>query len=374
MSATWNYRSEHQSPHARSFGERWFPPPQLLVPRGAGVDISDNSIKWLSLKPAAFGFVIDSFSQVSIEDGIVVEGVVRDPEKLGAAIAALQKQAKGGRFAHAALPEETAFVFTMQVVDVRDRKQVLSTIEFELEDRVPLKSDQALYDYDVVGMHPDGVGAEVSVSVFPKSVVEGYAAAFRHAGVRLLSLELEASSVARAILQPNSKEIVLALDFGRARTGIMIINRGIPIFTSTVMVGGDAMTKVIMDTLQVDEAKAVDIKNEQGIAKDGDPKVIAAIAGTAASLADEVARHYEYWDTRRDENGNRVTPIARVVMTGGSSNLKGLDEYIAGRVKAPAAHADVWTNVCSYDTYIPPVDHYYALGLSTAIGLALRGV
>lgn len=367
-------RCERRAPYERSVWERWFPLPEVLLPHGAGVDISDSSIKWLALKSATHGYEVVAYAQEPLEKDIVVEGIVRDPQKLGAAIKKLQSDARGHGYAHVALPEETAFVFTMHVVDVTDRTQVLRAIEFELEDRVPLKLENVIYDYDVVTMHGDDLGAEISIFVFPKNIVEGYMKAFQHAGVKLLSLELEASSIARAVLPPHSNNIVLAIDFGRARTGIMIFNCGVPIFTSTVMVGGDVMTKVIMETLKVNEEQAEEIKNEEGIRKTGDKKVIEAMLGTAAALADEITRHYEYWDTRRDEHGSRVTPVSHVVMTGGSANLKGLDEYIAGRVKASVERADVWRNVCSYDAYVPPIDSHYSLGLSTAIGLALRGV
>jgi len=354
--------------------ERWFPIPGMLVPRSAGVDISDSSVKWLSLAPARHGFSVEAFAYMPIEAGIVVDGIVRDEEKLGKAIAALRVSAGGGAYANAALPEETAFVFTMNVANVDSRDQVLKMVEFELEDRVPLPIESVIYDYDVIARHEDDKGAEISVSVFPKKVIDGYVNAFKHAGVTLLSLELEASSIARAVLPSRTKEVALIADFGRARTGIIIVSGGIPIFTSTVAVGGNSMTKVIMDALSVDADKAEEFKNEHGIARDADQKVVEAVAGTASSLTDEVVRHFEYWDTRRDEQGNRVTPVRRVILTGGSSNLKGLDEYVAGRVRAPAAHAHVWQNVCSFEHYIPPIDSHHALGLSTAIGLALRGV
>src|SRR3989344_4087343 len=316
MSSGVSYRCEPLSPHKRGWFERWFPLPQFLVPHAAGVDISDNSVKWLSLAPAPHGFHVEAFTQATLGPGIVVEGIVKDEIKLAEVIAGLRSSAHGGQYVHVALPEETGYVFTMHVPNIESREQVLRTIE----------------------------------------------------------LELEARSIARSVLPARNKEVALIADFGRARTGIIIVNRGIPIFTSTVGVVGDTMTRVIMESMSVDENKAEEFKNEHGIARDGDKGVVEAIAGTAGALADEIARHFSYWDTRRDEHGNRVTPVSRVVLTGGSSNLKGLDEYIAGRVRAPAGHAHVWQNVCSFDEYIHVIDSHHALGLSTAIGLALRGV
>jgi len=339
---------------------------------GAGVDISDSSVKWVSLKPAAHGWEVDKHFEVSIDTGIVEGGVVRDWQKLGGAIANLRKEVGGGRYAHAALPEEAAYVFNMHVQDIHDRKQVLNMIEFELEGRVPLKADQAVYDYDVVNMHKDQEGAEIGVTVFSKEVVEGYTKALENSGVTLLSLEIEARSIARAVVPDNTEGVILVADFGRARTGIAILKRGIPIFTSTVSVGGDTMTKVITEKLGIDVEEAEKFKNEYGISPDGDKKISEAMSGTAAALSDEITRHYQYWDTKRNEHGERVTPVKRVILCGGSANLKGLPEYIAGRVHARTERANIWENVCDFENYIPPIDRPHSLGYATAVGLALR--
>jgi len=359
---------------AHSAFSRWFPTPGAISPYGAGVDISDSSLKWMSLKTAERGWEVDAHLEIPLEAGIVEGGVVRDEKRLGIAISKLRKEVNGGESVHAALPEEVAYVFNMDVQDAHNREQVLNIIEFELEGRVPLKANKAVYDYDIVEMHPDGNGAEVGVTVFPRDVVEGYVSAFIYSGLRLLSLEIEARSIARSVVSKENDGVVLVADFGRARTGIAILKRGVPIFTSTVSVGGDAMTRVIVEKLGVDEHAADTFKNENGIAPGGDLKVLEAISGTAAALADEITKHYQYWDTKRNEHGERVTPVERVILCGGSSNLKGLPEYIATRVHASTERANIWKNVCSFDDYIPPIERNYSLGYATAVGLALRSV
>ena len=69
-----------------------------------------------------------------------------------------------------------------------------------------------------------------------------------------------------------------------------------------------------------------------------------------------------------------MTPIARVFLVGGTSNLRGLADYIAARVQAPTVRPDIWQNVCSFDEYIPPIDRPTSLQFATAVGLALRGL
>ncbi len=364
---------EQSGMRGESVIERWFPVPRVLVPRTSGIDVSDSSIKMLTLKRGTHGFEVDSFGAGALAPGVVVNGVVQDPVALGAALRTLREEAGAPQHAHLALPEEKAYVFTMPVHDVADEKNVRAMIEFEFEGRVPLKPSQAIYDYDVLGVQGDG--AEIAVTVFPRDIVEGYVHACLAGGITPVSFEIEARSIARSVVPRGTQHAVLVVDFGRARTGIAILKGEVPIFTTTVAVGGDTITEVLVKGLKITEAEAESIKNTQGIfVGDGsDKNVTEVISGTAAALADEVVRHYQYWDSRRDEHGERATPIRNVLLTGGSSNLRGLPEYISGRVKAPTVRVDVWQNVCSFDTYVPSITENHALGLATVIGLALRG-
>ena len=91
-----------------------------------------------------------------------------------------------------------------------------------------------------------------------------------------------------------------------------------------------------------------------------------------SALADEVAKLYHYWDTRRNDKGVRMSPVGRVFLLGGGSNLKGIADYIAERVQAPAMRPNVWQNVCTFNDYVPPIDRRASLQYATAVGLSLR--
>lgn len=354
---------------------RWFPVPELLLPHAAGVDISDSSIKWLVLEPADDNFRIKNYGDVSLKEGIIVSGAVHDPDALAAALRGVRGELGGIRAAHAALPEEAAYVFSMQVPAGTPRSQVLRMIEFEFENRVPIPPSEAVYDYNVIPSREAREHEEIGVTVFPRDLAEAYANAFNAAGMTLLSLEVEARSIARAISDETAEEpITLIVDFGRARTGFAVVNRGIPIFTSTVEVGGDLITNALIESAGIQPEDVEYFKNEVGLrANAKQKKELEAVTGTATALADEISRHFHYWDTRRNEHGERVTPVGLVLLVGGSSNLNGLSDYIAGRVQAPASVGDVWRHIIDFDSYVPPIDKRTSIQYATAAGLALRG-
>lgn len=353
---------------------RWFPTPTLIFPRSAGVDISDSSIKWLVLGEKGEGYRVETYGEELLPEKIVVNGAIKDVEALGQILKKVKKNLGGIDCAHAALPEEAAYVFEMHVPEGTSREEILHMIEFEFEGRVPIAPEAAVFDFDRIQQH-DGLGEEIGVTVFPRELAETYLAAFNAAGIKLLSLEVEARSIARAVSRRTAEEpITLLVDFGRARTGFAVLKRGIPIFTSTVEVGGDAINRVLMDKLSLSAPEATAFKNEQGLQSLDSAKSpgLDAVMGVASALGDEIARHYHYWDTRRNEQGEQITRVGRVILVGGSSNLNGLTDYIAGRVHAPTIYGDVWQNVCNFDEYIPPINWRTSLQYATAIGLALR--
>lgn len=89
---------------SRSFA-RWFPVPHLLTPCGTGVDVSDSSVKWLSLARKKDGVRISSYGSVDVPAKAVETGAVREAHGLASALIEMKKKANIA-CAHAALPEE----------------------------------------------------------------------------------------------------------------------------------------------------------------------------------------------------------------------------------------------------------------------------
>lgn len=356
---------------------RWFPTPAIMTPPAAGVDISDASVKWLVLDRAQAGLRIRTHGEIEIPPGVVEGGVVKNVESLSEVLKQVKKKLGGVICAHAALPEESAYVFSMRVPPGTPRDQVLRMIEFEFEGRVPIPPSAAVYDFNPLPSHGGEDRGEIAVVVFPRDITEAYVAAFELAGMTLLSLEVEASSIARAISTGEPDEpITLLVDFGRARTGFAVVKKGHPIFTSTVEVGGESITRSLMEGLSMTKEEAEHFKNTEGLLAT-DPhaaKELEILTKTATALSDAVARHYHYWDTRRNEHGDRMTPVGQIVLVGGNANMRGLVEFIAGRVQAPTKKGDVWHRFGSFDEYIPPVSRAQSFQYATAIGLALRGI
>ncbi len=360
---------------APSYIARWFPTPAFLVPHAIGVDISDTSVKWIGLQRSdKGGYMLRTHGSLPIPSGVIIAGSIRDVPALATVLQEVRKQS-GASCAHAALPEEEAYVFSTHVPDGTPRDQVLRLVEFEFEGRVPITPDAAVYDFDVIEEHTEE-GMRIGVSVFPKEQARQYAQAFALAGMTLLSLEIEARSIGR-VLDEDSGEtsVTLLVDFGKARTGFAVLKHGVPIFTSTVEFGNEAGTAEIRRQSSLSDAQIEHIRNDEGLFAQGEHESMKKeFEKVANGLAEEILKHFRFWDTRRDEHGERVTPVDRVVLVGGSSNMKGLVDLIASKVQARTERADIWKHILDTDVTVPPIDKRTSLQYATAAGLALRTV
>lgn len=353
---------------------RTFPTPKFLLPHAAGIDISDASIKWIVLSDDPAGKrKVEAWGKEVLPEGVVSAGAIRDEARLIEALRVVQKKIPHVSGVHASLPEEPAFVFNMSVPAGSTRREIFDLIGFEFEARVPIPPSAAIYDFDLIPQQEEG-SQEIGVAVFPRELAESYANCFSAAGFLLFSLELEPRAIARAVVSgAQCDEVTLLVDFGARRSGLSVVKCGIPIFTSTVEIGVDRINQALSDQLHLSPEAVETWKNEQGLLpSEGEKSGLEALSGVASALGSEVTKHFNYWDTRRNERGERVSPVKEVLLVGGGANLRGLADYLAGRVQASVIRPNVWGNVCSFEEYIPPIDRRTSLQYVTAIGLALR--
>ncbi|MDP2650040.1 MAG: pilus assembly protein PilM, partial [bacterium] len=292
-----------------------FPPPGFLSMPAAGIDISDTSIKYLDAAYNRAGYVPRDFDSMRLPRGIVVDGVVENKDALAEALKTLS-QKHDRHFANISLPEELVYLYTIPIQSGQSDQATRQMVEFSLTEHVPILADNAVFDFDIISGE-NGV-SEASVTVFPKDVIAGYKEACEKGGFHVKALELEAQSVARAVIPREASGTSMVIDFGRTRTGITIAKGQVPLFSTTVKVGGNALTEAIMNFYSVSEEKADEIKRIQGLAECKDEKLCALLLNTTKALTDEIRRHYRFWTTRKDEGGEREAVIEQIYLCGGA--------------------------------------------------------
>lgn len=357
---------------AKGFFTGLFPTPKFLAMPAVGIDISDDSIRFVELINSKKGKILSKFGEHKIPAGLVLNGEIQDIEKLSQELKKI-KEENDIEIIRASLPEEKVYLFQTYIPEDAKEDQIRSILEFKLEEHVPLSPKEAVFDYEVINKRDSKEHINLSVAVYPKSTIAKYTSVFNKADMLALSFETEAQAISRAVIKEGDDGTYMIVDFGKIRTGLAIVSDGVLAFTSTLEVEEEGLSKAIMQHLSVSEEEVARIKNEKGLIRSKDNKeLFSALLNVAETLKNDIDKHYKYWKTRVNEKGDRVKPIEKIILCGGNSNLKGLPEYLSGALKVPVERANVWVNAFSFDDFIPEMDSFQSLSYATTIGLALR--
>lgn len=347
---------------------RFFPPPKILLIPSFGLDISDESLKFVELITTKNGTKVGRYGERAIPPGVIESGKIKDPKQMEEILLTLRKEA-GVKSVRVSLPEEQVYLFQLRL-EKTGLKNVREGIELALEEHVPIPAQDAIFDYDLV--KEDAQSLEVQVATIPQNIIENYLLIFERSQMLVQSFELEAQAISRAVIKKSDLETYMIVDFGKKRTGIFIVSSGIVMFTSTLDVGGVTLNEVIQKSFKTSPEEAEKMKQQYGLQRNvANKEIFSVLLNSVSVLRDEIVKHFLYWHTHKDEEGKNNPPIKKIILCGGDSNLIGLADYISVSMKAPVQMADVWTNITNTGDYIPEMNFRQALSFATALGLAL---
>lgn len=353
---------------------RILPPPTYLTMPCVGVDISDTSLKYVSFFPGVEGDkyrTLKQWGNIAIPSGIVQRGQVEDPVQLIAALKEFKAESNA-EFINVSLPEERAYLFETEIKRNTPAKEIRGLLEFRLEENVPIPSKDVYFDYMLLPGAEDHRTVQVAVAAYAKETIRLYYDACREADLHPVSFEVEAQAMARAAAPVDMAGAVMMVDFGKTRTGIGIVHKGTLLYTSTIDVGGELLSKAMRQVLGADtaESEITTIKNTQGLVRGIDsPEISDTLINAISVIKDEIATRMQYWHIRNGNSDERR--INSILLCGGSSNLKGLPSYLTDTLGVQTVRANVWENSLPLTKKVPPIDKAHSLGYATAIGLAL---
>lgn len=350
--------------------QRLFPPPEFLKMPASGVDISDESIHFTSIKDGKNGFIIKNFGERKIPNGVITSGYVKEPQEFARILDSLKKDLPSS-FISVSLPEQHAYLLKLKLPKMK-ASEIRSSIELQLEDNIPISVAEAVFDYEVVENSNES-DMEVELSAFPRAIVENYLSMFKEVGLYPTAFEIEAQAIARSVIEYGDSGTFMIIDFGKIRTGISIVSGGLVRFASTVDIGGNTITKAVENLLKVSREEAERLKKEKGVVgKKDNEELFLTMMSVVAVLKEEVRKHYLYWHTHKDPYGKKRPKVEKIILCGGDANLKGLPEYLSTDLNIEVGLANVIVNINSLSEYIPEMNFEDSLHYATAIGLALR--
>jgi hypothetical protein len=207
---------------------------RFLVPQEkiSGLHISAEALRLAYVRAAGRGAQVVATSQAALPPGTLADGVLKDRPAFTAAAASLLKAARPAPltfpYVIVALPAAVTYSQCLVFPPIPPER-LDEAVSANAALTLPLPLTDAYLDWHVI----EGTATRtvVVVSLAPKAVVDGYAAALKDAGFELVAMESPAQSLGRAVKRPASGMTLLVADDGQSEVLSAIYNdQGVPLF------------------------------------------------------------------------------------------------------------------------------------------------
>ncbi|OGS17869.1 MAG: hypothetical protein A2219_01675 [Elusimicrobia bacterium RIFOXYA2_FULL_50_26] len=260
-------------------------------------------------------------------------------------------------------------------------EELTKTIQFEAEPYIPFDIREVNLGFHTLGdvIEEGQKKMETILVAAKKEVVQSRIDIFNDLGLRPIIIDVDAFALTNAYelnTDPSVMETVVLINIGASVTNISIVENRIPRVVRDVFISGNSFTKAIQRNLACDTKTAEDLKLRHNLLVTVEEKektladnqkealqVSTAITPVARDLVAEIHRSIDFYISQNPDRS-----INRILITGGSANLKNLDKYLSQEIKLPVEVFNPLKNVYGGET----VPENFATHLSIAVGLGMR--
>jgi len=344
---------------------KYFPPPKFLMMPFVGIDISPLSVRLIEIleRPS---LRVGRHSEAHLKDVFnISEGNHEEVKEV------LKKWKKEYdlKYIKSSIPEDKAYLFEAEIPYSSD-ENMRNSIEFILEENVPISGPDAIFDYRIAGEGEKRGNSKVIVTVLPRSIIEAYSTLFQECELVPLSFIIEPQAFSRALIQRGDQNTYLIVNIGETKTCLFIVSQENVEFTSTLSLGSNDFTKALIKEFNISPEEAFNLKKTKGFSREGDQEVLSAIISTASIFRQEVDKVYDYWQTYRGSK-NPSERIHKVILSGKEANILGFADYLSQNTKVETVVGNVLENFGSFEKKNPTLLPDESLDWAGAIGVAI---
>jgi type IV pilus assembly protein PilM len=395
------------------------------VPRTRiGVDVGSTAVRVAEVAAGEIPVIVRA-AQVPLPPGVVEAGEVRQPEVVAEALRELwSKAGVKSKQVHLGVGNQRVVVRELALPWLPE-KELRDTLGFQVQEFIPMASDESVLDFDPLGEMDQGGRRMVRILLVAahKPMVNALVEAALAAKLDPQGIDLTPFAVTRAVgagddgLDLDSSGDEAIIDIGAQVTSICVHDRGVTRFVRMLPSGGRDITLALASVLGVDDEMAERLKRGErfgGIA-DAVPAVAAPANGApavplpppadappvdtpptdtlpietprsvpggladptevrdlalarAGSFVDEVRSSLEFYTAQMPN-----AQVGRVLVVGGGSRLDGLLELLQERLPVPVDRGRLFERAKSEIELSAEASAEAEAVLAVAVGLAIPG-
>lgn len=349
-----------------------------------GIDIGASAIKIVQLRRKGAKAELETYGELALGPyaGVEIGRATNLPtEKVIEALRDVMKEAGvTAKRCGFAIPAMSSLLSIIKMPAVEE-KQLAAMIPIEARKYIPVPITEVQLDWSIVpkgeedvsefenrpeSAPQEGVGTvDVLLAVIHNDVIERYNQIMKAVALESSFFEIEIFSSMRSVVE-HTLDSVMVFDMGSGSTKLYIIERGVLRLTYTINRGSQDLTLALSRSLGLSVGEAEHIKRTVGLSEDEAQKNVRDTLSTNLEyIFSETNRVILNYEKKHKKN------VARVVLVGGGSILKGFLELARTRFQTEVVQGDPFGKTeapAFFENVLKSAGPEFAV----AIGLALK--
>jgi len=253
---------------------------------------------------------------------------------------------------------------------IMTENELTSSIKWEAEQYIPMPLDKVKIDYSVIGKDEQTSKLKILLIAAPLTLLEKYINITNSAGLNPVAIETEILAATRSIttsFPQLSQAIVVSL--GASTTEIALIHEQILVYTKSIPLGGNTLTRAIAQELGFEVAQAEEYKKAYGLEEDKlEGKIAKTLTPYFSTIFSEIEKNVAYFKELYPKED-----ITNITVCGGGAKLPGLILSLTKNLGLDTQISNPFINL-TVDPNILPTLSTDAPTYTQAVGLALKEV
>ncbi len=336
-----------------------------------GLDIGTHSVKLVQVQTGNGKPKLVSMGVAPLDRDMFSEGRVAQPEQIAGVIRQLAD--------HLKVKQKTVAV-SVSGYDVMIKKIELPTMtEEELETKmhselgqyIPYNVDEVDIDYQVLDVAKDRPNyMEVLLVAAKKESIADFNSLLKMGGFDPYVVDVDFFALGNAFeaTYESGEEITALLDIGAHKSVMNIIQKGVPILTRSISIGGNQATENIKDAFNISFPEAEKAKLGEFADRFPRAELEEVFVSTVSNWVNECSRAVDFY-----YNNYPDKKIDRLLLCGGSSRLPELDKVFQEKMEIPVEIFNPLARL-QFDSkhFDPEYIEYIGPQMAISLGLALR--
>jgi type IV pilus assembly protein PilM len=335
-----------------------------------GLDIGSKAIKVAEVHEGKKGWILRKFGIQEIPANAIVEGAIKDPERVAQTIGALLKEQRI-KESNAAISIGGYSVIVKKInVQTMTEEQLQETIHLEAEQYIPFDISDVNLDFQILGENENNPNLiSVLLIAAKKDTINDYVNVAQMAGLTPCIIDVDAFAL-QNIFEINYglvDENIALIDIGAGKTSLNILKRDQSLFMRDVSLGCSQINQRISSLANCSMDEAEDIKRNatSDLISSDDLKEI--VSSVVSGWCTEIRRALDFfYSTYPDDQ------VQQIILSGGGAHIKEFRSMLAGETSSKVDIIFPFSKLAKDSRFDEQYLNHIAPQAAISLGLALR--